>query len=186
MNASDASLRQPDRSFFVFNAVVSTAALAFLAWLLVVRRGSGGSGWDLRFLPAVNAALNSTASVLLLAGWVAIRRGAHRAHKYFMVSALVASALFLVCYVAYHYVHGDTKFTGVGTVRAVYFFVLVTHVVLSIGVVPLALTALWFAARGQFARHKKVTRWALPIWLYVSVTGVVIYFMLRGSTPAVG
>jgi putative membrane protein len=100
-----------------------------------------------------------------------------------MVSAFAASALFLVCYLAYHYVHGDTRY--VGDWRALYLVILASHVLLSIPVVPMALVAFYFAWRKEFVRHRKVTRWLAPIWVYVSVTGVVVYFMLRGSMPAV-
>lgn len=170
--------RAENRAFMAFNAVLSTAALAFLGWLLLVHEG-GGSGADLSFLPAVNAALNSTAAALLVAGWIAIRRGARRAHQYLMVGAFAASALFLVSYVIYHYVHGDTRYTGEGAMRVVYFAILISHVLLSMTVVPLALSAFWLAYKKRFATHKKVTRWLAPIWLYVSVTGVAIFFMLR-------
>jgi putative membrane protein len=176
-----ATATSPDnRAFFVFNAILSTAALAFLAWLLLVNEG-GGSSADLSFLPAVNAGLNSTAAALLVAGWVAIRRGNARVHKYLMVSAFAASALFLVSYVVYHYVHGDTRYTGEGALRVVYFVVLISHVLLSMAIVPMALSAFWLAYRRRFDSHKKVTRILTPIWLYVSVTGVVIFAMLRAA-----
>lgn len=178
--ASRAADPAADRRFFVFNAAVSAGALLLLGWLLVVRRGGAG-GSELRFLPAVNASLNATAALLLLAGWVAIRRGSMRVHRIFMVAAFVASSLFLVCYLTYHAVHGDTRFAGTGAVRTVYFAVLATHVLLSTAVVPLALTAFWFALRREFQRHRRVTRVLWPIWMYVSVTGVLIFFMLRGS-----
>lgn len=168
------------RAFLVFNAVLSSAALAFLAWLLLVHEG-GGAGADLSFLPAVNAGLNSVAALLIVAGWIAIRRGGRRAHRYLMVSAFAASALFLVSYVVYHYAHGDTRYTGDGVMRLVYFGVLITHVLLSMAVVPMALSALWLAYKKRFAAHKRVTRVLAPIWLYVSVTGVVIFFMLRSA-----
>jgi len=170
-----------DRRFFVFNAVVSVAALSLLGWLLLVRRGAGAGGADLRFLPAVNASLNATAALLLLAGWVAIRRGSMHVHRVLMVGAFVASSLFLVCYLAYHAVHGDTRYAGTGPMRAVYLTVLATHVLLSTAVIPLALAAFWFALRREFRRHRRVTRVLWPIWMYVSVTGVVIFFMLRSS-----
>jgi putative membrane protein len=173
-----------DRPFFIVNAVVSTAALGFLAYLLMIHRGSPGSV-DLRFLPAVNASLNALSASLLVAGWIAVKKRALVLHKYCMVSAFSASALFLVCYVAYHYVHGDTKFQGTGAIRGVYLAILASHVLLSMAVVPLALTAFYFAFKKAFLKHKKVTRYALPIWLYVSVTGVVVFLMLRGSAPAV-
>ncbi|MCP3164916.1 DUF420 domain-containing protein [Myxococcus qinghaiensis] len=179
-NATSAPLqpRVSDRAFYVFTGVVSTAALAFIAWILMGRR-SGVEGVDLRFLPAVNASLNATAAALLIAGWVAIKRGARRVHQYLMVAAFVASALFLVCYLTYHYVHGDTRY--VGDWRGLYLCILASHVLLSMAVVPLALVAFYFAWRKEFPRHRKVTRWLAPIWVYVSVTGVVVYFMLRGG-----
>ncbi|HVY46010.1 MAG TPA: DUF420 domain-containing protein, partial [Minicystis sp.] len=150
-----------------------------------VHRGLGGAAEvDLAFLPAVNAGLNATAASLLVAGWIAIRRKRARLHKYLMVSAFAASALFFVCYALYHYAHGDTHYQGTGPLRAVYFAVLASHVVLSASVPPFALTALYLAVRRRFAAHKRVTRIALPVWLYVSVTGVVIFFMLRAAAGA--
>jgi putative membrane protein len=177
--------RLSDRSFFVFNGVVSVIALSFIAYILVLREGGGLGDVDLRFLPAVNASLNATSAVLLAVGWVAIRRRAVRLHKRLMVSAFAASTVFLVCYLVYHYAHGDTKYQGDGWLRVVYFAVLISHVLLSMLVVPMALSAFYFAWRRQFDRHRRLTRFALPIWLYVSVTGVVIYWMLRASSAAV-
>ena len=177
--ATDTRPLPSDRSFFIFNAVLSVAALSLLSWLLLVHRGIEGSGLDLRFMPGVNAVLNGTAAVLLIAGRVAIARRKADLHKYLMVSAFVASALFLVGYLAYHAVHGDTKFGGTGAVRAVYLFILASHVLLSVGIVPLSLAAFWFAWKGEFGKHTRVTRVLHPIWLYVSVTGVVVFLMLR-------
>ncbi|HEY8430934.1 MAG TPA: DUF420 domain-containing protein [Sandaracinaceae bacterium] len=176
-----ATAASDQRLFLVFNALLSTGALAFLGWLLIVHEG-GGVGRDLSFLPAVNAGLNGTAAALLVAGWIAIRRGRARLHRYLMVSAFAASALFLVSYVVYHYAHGDTRYTGEGALRIVYFAVLITHVLSSMAVVPLALSALFLAARRRFASHRKVARVLAPIWLYVSVTGVAIFAMLRAAS----
>jgi len=173
----------PDRAFFAFTAVVSTVALAFIAWLLLIRRGGAG-GVDLRFLPAVNAGLNATAATLLLSGWVCVRRKRLRAHRFFMLGAFAASALFLVSYLTYHFVHGDTRYAGHGPMKVAYLLVLASHVLLSMPVVPMALVAFYFAFRRQFDRHRRVTRWLAPIWLYVSVTGVLVFVMLRGSLPA--
>lgn len=170
-----------NRAFYFFNALLSAGALAFLAWLLLLHEG-GGVEADLSFLPAVNAGLNSTAAALLLAGWLAIRSGRRRLHQYFMVSAFAASAVFLVSYVVYHYAHGDTRYGGEGAMRTIYFVVLLSHVLLSMAVVPMALSAFFFAYKRRFASHKKVTRVLAPVWLYVSVTGVVIFFMLRASS----
>ena len=169
---------QSDRSFWVFNAVVSTAAIGFLGWLLLVREG-GGVNADLSFMPGVNAALNATSAALLVLGLAAIRSGRREVHKRLMVSAFAASAVFLVGYVLYHYAHGDTQYQGQGAIRVVYFTVLISHVLLSIVMLPMILTTFYLAARERFTTHKKLARWTLPIWLYVSVTGVVIYLMLR-------
>lgn len=166
--------------FFALNGVISAAVLAFLAWLLMLRSTTPG-GTDLGFLPAVNAGFNSLAAVFLVAGWYFVKKRRLVAHRNAMIAAFVSSALFFASYVVYHYVHGDTKYTGEGPIRLVYFVILATHVLLSISVVPLALTALWFAYKRRFDRHTRVTRVLLPIWLYVSVTGVVIFFMLRGA-----
>lgn len=169
-----------DRTFFIFNAILSGAALAVIAYLLLVRRGAGGE-MDLRFMPAVNASLNGLATVLLLSGYVAIRRRAREVHKYFMVAAFAASALFLIGYLAYHYAHGDTKYVGGGPLRAVYFFILISHIVLSMPLVPMVMTTLYFTVRGQFPRHRRLARWTFPIWLYVSVTGVLVFVFLKAS-----
>ncbi|MGD8316346.1 MAG: DUF420 domain-containing protein [Myxococcales bacterium] len=169
---------QSDRGFWLFNAVVSVAAVSFLAWLLIIRE-AGGARADLRFMPAVNAMLNGTAATLLLMGFGAIRSGRREIHKRLMVSAFAASAVFLVGYVVYHYAHGDTPYQGVGPIRIVYFTILISHVLLSIVMLPMILTTFYLAARRRFFAHKRLARWTLPIWLYVSVTGVVIYFMLR-------
>ena len=165
--------------FSAFAVVTSVAALGFLTWLLLFRE-TDANGVDLRFVPAVNAALNATAAALLSLGWIAIRRDRRELHRWLMVLAFLASTLFLVGYVAYHYAHGDTKFQGAGALRVVYFAVLISHVLLSIGIVPGSLFAFYFAWQKRFDAHKRVTRFLLPAWLYVSVTGVVIYFMLHG------
>jgi putative membrane protein len=168
-----------DRTFFVFNGVVSVAALALLSWLLLFHGGLSSPTVDLRFMPGVNAVLNGTAATLLVAGWVAIKKQRADLHRYFMVAAFAASALFLVGYLAYHAVHGDTKFGGTGAVKVAYLVILASHVLLSLGIVPLSLAAFYFAWKKEFHRHTRVTRWLHPIWLYVSVTGVVVFLLLR-------
>jgi putative membrane protein len=179
-------VRTADRSFVVINSVVSTLALGFIAYILVVRQAAASaSAVDLRFLPALNATLNATSAVLLASAWLAIRRKRVRLHRQLMVLAFAASALFLVSYLVYHWAHGDTRYQGEGAMRTVYFAILISHIVLSTVVLPAALTAFYLAWHRRFALHRRLMRVALPIWLYVSVTGVVIYFMLRGSTAAV-
>lgn len=169
-----------DRRFFVFNALLSTAALSFIAFILL--RKTDGAGPDLSFMPAVNATFNALSALSLIAGYVAIRRRAISVHRMFMVTAFALSTLFLVGYLVYHSVHGDTKFMGTGAVRTLYFTVLISHIVLSVSVVPLALTSFYFAFTRSFARHRRLNRVFLPIWLYVSVSGVALFFLLRGST----
>ncbi|MFO0669239.1 MAG: DUF420 domain-containing protein [Polyangiaceae bacterium] len=183
MDGAPPLARVSDRAFFVFNAVLSSAALAVLAWLLLVRRGTSGT-LDLSFMPPVNAALNGTAAVCLTAGYLAIRAKRPRVHKFLMVSAFAASSLFLVGYLAYHFVHGDTRYQGTGIARTLYLLLLASHVLLSMAVVPLALTSFFFALRGSFAKHRRVARVTFPIWLYVSITGVLVFFVLRGSPTA--
>jgi uncharacterized membrane protein YozB (DUF420 family) len=129
-------------------------------------------------LPAVNASLNALATVLLVSGWIFIRRRNQTAHRACMVGALAASALFLTSYLVYHYHAGSRPFTGTGPIRTVYFTVLITHVVLAAAIVPLVLMTVTRAVRGAFPRHRAIARWTLPLWLYVSVTGVIVYWML--------
>jgi uncharacterized membrane protein YozB (DUF420 family) len=129
-------------------------------------------------LPTVNALLNGTAAVLLAIGWTCIRRGRIDAHRRCMLAAFTASCLFLVSYVVYHAQAGSRPFTGQGLARSVYFAILITHVVLAAAIVPLALVTLRRALGGDYVRHRRIARWTLPVWMYVSITGVVIYLML--------
>lgn len=177
MNSDALVTPRSDRIFFTFNAVLSTVAVAFIAFILL--RSHSASGPDLSFLPAVNACFNALSAVCLVAGYVAIRQRKIGVHRLLMVGAFACSSLFLVGYLSYHSVHGDTKFAGVGPIRLFYFALLVSHVLLSLSVVPLALTSFYFAFTRSFPRHRRLNRVFLPIWLYVSVTGVVIFFMLR-------
>jgi len=129
-------------------------------------------------LATVDAVLNFAASVLLVAGWIFIRRGDRRKHRACMLSAFAVSVGFLVTYVVHHARVGSVPFRGTGWLRTLYFFVLIPHILLAAAVVPLALVTLVRALRERFDRHRKVARWALPVWLYVSVSGVVVYYML--------
>ena len=133
---------------------------------------------DPTILPSVNATLNGIAFVLLVAGFVQIRRGRIAAHRGLMIAALVCSALFLVSYLIYHYQVGSVRFEGTGAIRSLYLGILLTHTVLAAAVPFLALITLSRALKARYDRHKAIARWTLPIWLYVSITGVVIYLML--------
>jgi len=129
-------------------------------------------------LPALNATLNGLSAIFILTGYVLIRRGQRELHKRCMLAALVTSSLFLVSYVIYHANTGSRPFPGAGLVRLIYFAILITHVVLAAVILPLALTTTARGLKAQYGRHVAIARWTLPIWLYVSVTGVVIYLML--------
>ena len=135
-------------------------------------------------LPAVNASLNALSTILLLATYVQIRRGNRQAHKKLMLSACVSSALFLVSYLVYHNNSGMTKFLGEGWARTAYFFILFTHIPLAALVPPLAIVTLTYGLRERFDRHRRIARITLPIWLYVSVTVVLVYFFLYHWFPS--
>jgi uncharacterized membrane protein YozB (DUF420 family) len=129
-------------------------------------------------LPAVNATLNSASALLLAAGYFFIRRGNVASHRRCMVAALTTSTLFLTTYLIYHYNVGSVPFSGRGWIRVVYFSILITHTSLAAVIVPLVLVTLTRALREDFVRHRRIARWTLPLWFYVSVTGVVVYWML--------
>jgi len=167
-----------DRTARVVIGAVSLAVVLIVGYLLLGHRPAPGAEGLVATLPLLNACLNATSAALLSAGWVFIRRRRVTAHKICMVSALAVSILFLVSYVTYHSLAGSRPFSGVGWIRLIYFPMLLSHIVLAAVIVPLALTTVYRALQGNFARHVRIARWTLPIWLYVSVTGVLVYWML--------
>ena len=160
---------------------LSVAIAGFLVWLIYFKARVVEPGW-VGYLPGANAVLNSLSATCLVLGYLNIRRGNRVVHMRFMVSATVFSALFLVSYITYHYFHGDTKFPGHGWIRPTYFFILITHIGFSMLALPLILGTLWWALRSQFRLHRKIARWTFPVWLYVSVTGVIVYIVLHAYT----
>jgi uncharacterized membrane protein YozB (DUF420 family) len=134
-------------------------------------------------LPDVNAALNSLSAVFLFAGYRFIRLKNQQAHRRCMLAAFTCSILFLICYLTYHFQVGSVPFKGQGGVRVVYFTILLTHTILAAAIVPLALITLIRALRERFDAHRRIARWTLPIWLYVSITGVIVYWMLYWLVP---
>jgi putative membrane protein len=162
--------------------VIATASAVLLGILLVVLYGHHAArsapGW-VAFLPGLNAALNATSACFIVLGYKAVRRRAFADHAHHMLRALVASALFLVSYLVYHSIHGDSKFAGHGAVRPIYFFILITHVGLSAVALPLIISSFFLSLSGRFAMHKRLSRYTLPIWLYVSVTGVLVFAFLK-------
>lgn len=130
-------------------------------------------------LPALNACLNGVAGIFLFLGWRAIKKKNRALHKRMMICAFISSTLFLCSYLTYHFlIHGVTQYKGQGILRGIYFFILLTHTPLAGIIVPFILMALWHAYKQNFQKHVKITRWLLPVWMYVSVTGVLIYLML--------
>lgn len=133
---------------------------------------------NLSVFPSINASLNLTAGVFLLLGYVFIKKGNVAAHRIVMGAAFAASTLFLVSYLYYHYHAGSKPYTGQGMIRTVYFAILISHTILATAIVPLILTTLGLALRGRYERHRAWAKWTWPLWMYVSVTGVIIYAML--------
>ncbi|HEY6291850.1 MAG TPA: DUF420 domain-containing protein [Terriglobia bacterium] len=137
----------------------------------------------LDYFPAIDATLNGASAVLLMAGYLCIRRHRIKAHRAFMLSAVGTSTLFLLCYLWYHAHHGVTRFQGLGMVRNLYFALLGSHTVLAAAIVPLVLVTLSRALRRNFIRHRQIARWTFPLWVYVSVTGVLVYWILYHLYP---
>lgn len=168
-----------ERNFYLGIAVVSAAAVGLLAWILILRDPPAGDAAALAFMPAVNAAMNALSASCLVMGFIAIRNKKIPLHRGLMLSALGFSALFLVGYLAYHFVHGDTHYPEGAPLRAFYLVMLASHVILSIVCFPMVLITFGLALRGQVLRHRKIAKWTLPLWLYVSITGVAVFVMLR-------
>ena len=141
-------------------------------------------------LPHVNALLNATSGIFLITGYVLIRRRRIKAHRRIMIAAFIASIIFLISYVLYHSLlayylgQGPTKFKGEGMIRPVYFFILITHTFLAIIIVPFVIITLRRGLKGNYDKHRRIARWTFPLWLYVSVTGVIVYLMLYQIYPS--
>jgi putative membrane protein len=158
---------------------LSAIAILFLVWLIYFKGETGVTPAWIQNLSAVNAGLNSLSTVFLLLAFREIKRKNFQMHMKLNLAAFATSSLFLISYITYHHFVGDTKFLGEGFIRYIYFFILISHIILSAFVVPLVLSSFYFALSGKFSTHKKVSRWTLPIWLYVSVSGVIVFGMLR-------
>lgn len=167
------------RSFYFWNAVITTIVIAFLFWLIYFRETGSGIPENIAMLPALNAFLNAISAVILSVGFWAIKNKREVLHRNLMISAFCVSGLFLVSYVYYHSMKGDTKFLGEGWVRPVYFIILITHILFSMGMLPMILSSLYFGLTDKRKTHQKISKFTFPIWLYVSITGVVIFFLLR-------
>jgi putative membrane protein len=159
--------------------VVSSLAVSFLLWLLYVHRASAAFAGRWMFLPALNALLNGSCAVALCIGLYFIKHHNREAHRTSMLLAFAFSSAFLFSYIVNHALHGDTIFPGHGTVRTLYLSILASHVILSIVALPMVLTTFFFSLTGRFAMHRRIARLTFPIWLYVSITGVVVFAFLK-------
>jgi putative membrane protein len=162
--------------------VISAAATLFLFWLIYVHPASDTGGTRLAFLPALNALLNGLSATALLIGFTFIRARRIAAHRASMFTAFGFSTLFLISYILHHALHGDVRYPLHAALRSVYLPLLASHIVLAIVALPMILATFFFSLTGRFPQHKKIARWTFPLWLYVSVTGVVTYVMLRLAT----
>lgn len=158
---------------------ISAAATLFLFWLIYQHPAADASSVRLPFLPAVNAVLNGLSATALLVGFTFIRARKIAAHRASMITAFLFSTLFLVSYILHHYLHGDVRYPLHAAYRSIYLPLLASHIVLATLTLPLVLVTFFFSLSGRFPQHRKVARWTFPLWLYVSVTGVVTYVMLR-------
>ena len=157
---------------------ISAAATLFLFWLIYIHPAVATST-QYAFLPALNAVLNGLAATALLIGYVFIRMHRITAHRAAMITAFGFSALFLASYIAHHYYHGDVRYPAHAALRSLYLPLLASHIVLAVVALPLVLVTFFFSLTGRIPQHRKVARWTFPLWLYVSITGVVTYIMLR-------
>jgi putative membrane protein len=157
---------------------ISLAATLFLFWLIYIHPAAATSE-QFAFLPALNAVLNGLAAVSLLIGYVLIRNRNIKAHRAAMMTAFAFSTLFLVSYIAHHALHGDVRYPLHAALRSVYLPLLASHIILAVVALPLVLVTFFFSLSGRIPQHRKVARWTFPLWLYVSVTGVITFVMLR-------
>lgn len=174
MPATQTTSRTPIASIVGISAV----ATLFLLWLVYVHPPSQEFATRLLFLPALNALFNAMSATALVIGFSYIRKRNIAAHRASMITAFVFSSLFLVCYITNHALHGEMRFSGHGPIRTAYLALLISHILLSVIALPMVLITFFFSLTGRFPQHKKIARFTYPIWLYVSVTGVIVYAML--------
>ena len=158
---------------------ISLAATLFLLWLIYIHPAADTSGATFSFLPALNALLNALSACALLVGYTFIRARRIAAHRASMFTAFGFSTLFLVSYILHHALHGDVRYPAHAAFRSIYLWLLASHILLAIVALPMVLTTFFFSLSGRIPMHRKIARWTFPIWLYVSVTGVITYVMLR-------
>jgi len=186
------SIQKNDNKYLIIIGILSVAIPVVVAILLFIPQTGKLGDLDVSFLPHLNAVLNSATALALFAGFLAIKNDKKGVHRTFMMTAFTLSSIFLISYVIYHFQGTQTKFgdmnhdgllsdaelAGIGGLRYFYLGVLLTHILLAIAVVPLVLLAVYFAFSKQFDRHKKTVKWTFPVWMYVAITGVLVYLMI--------
>lgn len=167
-----------NNTYLIIIGVLSVAIPVVVAILMFIPQTGKLGDLNVSFLPHLHAVLNSATAIALVAGYIFIRNGKKQYHITAMITAFVLSSIFLVSYVVYHYQAPPTKFLGEGFIRGVYFFILITHIILAALVVPFVLLSIYFGVSKQYQKHRKIVKWTFPIWLYVAVTGVIVYLMI--------
>jgi putative membrane protein len=159
--------------------IITVSVVVFVAVVMLGRvQLNIEPGFDVHVFAKANAVINSIVSLLLIAGMAAVRSRNYLAHKRIMLSAMIFSVLFLISYIAHHLLAGDTRFGGVGAIRYVYFFILITHIILAALILPFILFTTYRGLTGEWAKHRRIARYTWPVWLYVSITGVIVYLMI--------
>lgn len=166
------------KQFGATNAVVTLSAMSFLVWVIYFHEGDAAASQGAK-LPLINAILNGTSALLISVGLWAIKQKKRKLHMQLMLAAFASSGLFLVNYIYYHFSHGDTHFAGHGIVRPIYFTILISHILLSMVTFPMILTSLYLGLSNRLVAHRRLSKWTWAGWMYVSVTGVSVYFMLH-------
>jgi putative membrane protein len=177
--ASSQSRPAGTKRAIVMILAISAAATLFLFWLIYLHPASDAAGARVAWLPAVNAMLNGASAVSLLVGFTFIRARKIAAHRRSMMTAFVFSSLFLIGYIAHHALHGDIRYPLQAPLRTAYLALLASHILLATVALPMVLVTFFFSLTGRFPQHRRIARWTFPIWLYVSITGVAVYVMLR-------
>ncbi len=167
------------RSIVIVLFLVSFLAILFLVWLIYFKAEVETELPFIQYLSIVNAILNGSSAICILLGIRSIQKRQTQSHQKFMLTAFFLSSLFLVSYIIYHHFYGDTTFQGQGLIRPIYFFILVSHILLSVIALPIVLITFAFAFLSKFALHRQIARYTFPIWLYVSITGVLVYLILN-------
>jgi len=167
-----------NNAYLIIIGILSVAIPVVVAILMFIPQTGKLGDLNVSFLPHLNAVINTATALALLSGYIFIRNGKKQYHITAMITAFVLSSIFLVSYVIYHYQAPPTKFMGEGFIKGVYFFILLTHIILAAVVVPFVLLSIYFGISKQYEKHRRIVKWTFPIWLYVAITGVVVYWMI--------